>query len=269
MKLAANTYSWLWNDSLTNAVKAIGDSGYFNGIEFLVSPPHFYLSEYRPGMYRELKKIIADYGMEVLSVNIPSLDINIASPFPEMRAMTVDLYKRVSIAALELEAQILLMVPGKRHPLLPPDYKLICSYAKDSIQKVLDHTKYTDLTIGIETLPAQFIDTLEHLSDFVDDLGDDRVKIVYDAANVFIREDPASALKKIKDKLCLLHLSDTKTSKWEHNVLGTGDLDSKTFLESAREIGYDGYLVLEIINDEGMAGLKDSIEVLKKQGFEF
>jgi sugar phosphate isomerase/epimerase len=268
MKLGVNTYSWLWNDSLENAVRAIGESGYFTGIEFLVSPPHFYLSEYRPGMYKELKKIIEGYGMEVLSVNIPSLDINIASPFPEMRVMTIDLYKRLSIVAEELGAKILLIVPGKRHPLLPPDFDLIYSYARDSVQQVIDYTKYTDLTIGIETLPSKFIDTLAQLRDFVRDFNDRRVKIVFDAANVFTYEDPAQALKTVGDDLCLLHLSDTKTTKWEHSVLGTGDLDSKSFVQSAIEIGYNGYLVLEIINDRGIDGIKESIEFLKMQGLE-
>ena len=269
MKLGVNTYSWLWNSSPDQAVREIGKSGLFSAVEFLVSPPHFPLCEYRPGMYRKLRNIVEGYGMEVLSLNIPSLDANAASPFPEMRAMTVDLYKRLADAALELGAKILIIPPGKRHPLLPPDYDIIYPLAKDTMRRILDYTKNSGLILGIETLPAQFMDTVAQLQAFIHDLCDPRAKMVFDAANVFNHEDPAKALKRVTADLCLLHLSDTQKNKWQHNVLGTGDVDSASFLNAAREIGYDGYLVLEVINDEGITGLAACAETLRRQGFEF
>ncbi|MCL2569453.1 MAG: sugar phosphate isomerase/epimerase [Oscillospiraceae bacterium] len=265
MKLGVNTYAWLWNETLSDSVKIIGENG-FKGLEFLVSPPHFYLQDYRPGMYRDIRKMMDDYGMESLSVNIPGLDINVASPFPEMRKMTLDLYKRLTDVALELETQILLVLPGKRHPLLPPDFDLIQSYAVDTIGKVIEHTKDTNLTIGLETSPALFIDKVHQLKHLRDQFNNERVKIVYDAANVFMQEDPAEALKLVKDDLCLLHLSDTKKTKWEHAPLGTGDIDAVSFIKAAQEIGFDGYLSLEIINDQGIQGVLDSIAYLEERG---
>jgi sugar phosphate isomerase/epimerase len=268
MKFSANTYPWLWNSSLKDTVTEICKSGCFKGIEFLISPPHFYLSEHYPGKYREIRKIIDDHGMEVSSVIIPSLDINIASPFPEMRKMAIELYQRLSFIAVELRAKVLVIVPGKRHPLLPPDYDLICSYAKKSVQKILDSVKNMDLVIGIETLPANFIDTPEQLLDFVRDFEDTEVKIVFDSANVLALcgRDPAEALKSFKNDICLIHMSDTNTSLWGHDILGTGDFDYKTFIQAAMEINYEGYLVLEVIDNGGIAGLKKSINILKEEG---
>ena len=265
IKLGVNTYSFLWNESLEDSVKILGKAG-FKGIEFLVSPPQWDLDNYRPGQFRELKKIMDDYGMKVLSLNIPSLDMNVASPFPEMRRMTLELFKKLTAICLELDAEILLVLAGKRHPLLPPDFELIFDYCKDTLGKVLDYTKYTGLTIGIETCPALFVDKVAQLKRLKEELADPRVKIVFDAANVFSQEDPAQALETVKDDLCLLHLSDTTTVKWEHNILGTGAVDCVSFIKAAEAAGYDGYLVLEIINDCGIAGIEQSVKYLEERG---
>lgn len=265
IKLGVNTYSFLWNESLEKTVKILGEAG-FKGIEFIVSPPQWNLDSYRPGQFKELKKIMDGYGMKVLSLNMPSLDINAASPFPEMRRMTLELYKKLTHICLELDSEILLVLAGKRHPLLPPEFELIFDYCKDTLGKVIDYTRDTGLTIGVETCPAIFIDKVSQVKRLVTELNDPRVKVVFDAANVFSQEDPAEALKFIKDDLCLLHLSDTKTTKWEHNILGTGAVDCVSFIKAAEEINYDGYLVLEIINDCGMVGIQESVNYLENRG---
>lgn len=268
MKLGVNTYSWLWNETLENTVKIIAENG-FRGVEFLVSPPQFDLSSYRPGMFKTVKKILADGGVEVVSLNLPSLDINAASPFPEMRRMTLEMYKKLTDVALELESKILLALPGKRHPLLPPDFELIFSYCADTLSQVLEHTRYTNLTIGIETCPALFIDKVAQTKRLVKALNDERVKIVFDAANVFSQEDPAAALREVKDDICLVHISDTPMTRWQHSVIGTGEMDFKSFMNTLNDIGYDGYVVLEIINDKGIEGVRESVRALKEQELDF
>jgi len=268
MKLGVNTYSWLWNETLENTAKIVAGNG-FKGVEFMVSPPQFDLSAYKPGMFKTVKKILSDGGVKVLSLNMPSLDINAASPFPEMRRMTLEMYKRLTDVALELESEILLVLPGKRHPLLPPDFELIFSYCTDTLSKVVDHTRHTGLTIGIETCPALFIDTISQMQRLVATLNDERVKIVFDAANVFSQEDPATALKAVKDDLCLVHISDTPTTRWQHSVIGTGAVDFKSFMTALRDINYEGFVALEIINDKGIEGVRESIRSLTEQGLDF
>ncbi|WP_028307787.1 sugar phosphate isomerase/epimerase family protein [Desulfitibacter alkalitolerans] len=263
MKLGINTYSFLWSNDLEDSVKIIADHG-FKAIEFLVSPPHFYLNKYKPGMYSKIRKIIEQNNMEVLAVNIPGLDINLASPFPEMRQMSIDLYKRLIDINQELNAKILIVVPGKRHPLLPPDFELIYGYAKDSIEQIMDYASYTDLVFGIETVPAIFLDKVADVQRLVKEFDSPKVKIVYDVANVFMQEDPAEGIKKAADDICLIHISDTKTTKWEHNVIGTGDIDFSSIMDAIKVINYNGYVVLEIINDRGVHGVLESIKKLKE-----
>lgn len=268
MKLGVNTYSFLWSENLENSVKILAENG-IKFIEFLVSPPHFYLDAYKPGMYGGINKIMEAYGVEALTMNLPSLDINLASPFSEMRKMTVELYKKTIDIGLELNCKMLLIAPGKRHALLPPDFKYIYGLARDSVLRILDYASKTNMILGLETLPSLFLDTTNDLKKFVDDIGSEQVKICFDAANVFMKEDPAQAIYDVKDQLCLVHVSDTKKTKWEHNVIGTGEVDFEAFGNALKDIGYNGYLVLEVINDKGIIGIQESIAQLKKKGWSF
>jgi sugar phosphate isomerase/epimerase len=102
----------------------------------------------------------------------------------------------------------------------------------------------------------------------IDDINDPRFKIVYDAANVFAQEDPAEAVKTVKDDICLVHVSDTKISKWEHNVIGSGDVNFASFVKALKEINYQGHVVLEIINDGGITGIQQSISMLRRLGWD-
>ena len=266
MKVGVNTYSFLWTNDLEDSVKILADNG-IKAVEFLVSPPHFRLCEFKPGMYSRINRIMQDNAMESLTMNIPGLDINMASPYPEMRAMTVELYKRTIDVALELNCKMLLVAPGKRHPLLPPDFSYIYALAKDSVLRLLDYASKTDIVLGIETLPSLFLDKAGDLKKFVDDINSEQVKICFDAANVFMQEDPAQAIRVVKEDLCLVHVSDTKKTKWEHNVIGTGEVDFVSLGKALKDIGYVGSVVLEVINDKGITGIKESLARLKKQGW--
>ncbi|KJS81166.1 MAG: hypothetical protein JM58_17610 [Peptococcaceae bacterium BICA1-8] len=266
MKIGINTYSFLWTETLESSVRTLAEYG-IKSIEFLVSPPHFYLSDYKPGMYSRINKIMEANRMETLTMNIPGLDINMASPYPEMRKMTVDLYKKTIDIGLELNCKMLLVAPGKRHPLLPPDFDYVYQLARDSVLRVLDYASKTNIILGIETLPSLFLEKTSDLKKFVDDIGSDQVKICFDAANVFMQEDPAQAIYEVKDKLCLVHVSDTRKTRWEHNVIGTGEVDFTAFGNALKNIGYNGDVVLEVINDKGIAGIQESILQLKKKGW--
>ena len=267
MKLGVSTYAFLWSHTLEDSIHILGENGY-NSVEILVSPPHFVLQDYRPRYYSRLRSIMDSYGMRTLCMNIPSLDINIASPFCEMRTMTLDLFKRLTDICMELGSEILLVVPGKRHPLLPQPYDKCCDWARQSVQEVLDYTAGTGLTIALETVPAQFLDTVQQLKDFKDSIPSERLKIVFDVTNVYMTEDaPEQKMDLIKDDICLMHLSDTTRKRWEHAPIGTGDVDCLSFIRHAQSIGYDGHLALEIINDQGVVGLNDSVKHLLDMGW--
>ena len=268
MKIGAATYSFMWDETPESIVEIMHKYG-FKGIELCISQPMFHLDQFRPGMYKELKKRLDDYGMHVLNTLIPSMDLNIASTMPEMRSMTVGLFKRLADISLELGAKMMMTYAGKCSLLLPPNYELLYEYCLEGNKAILDYTRYTDLIIGIETLPGKFMGTVDQMKKLMVDLNDSRAGIVYDAANVFCLEDPAEKLKDVKDYIKLLHLSDTKRSDWTHSVLGKGEVDYKAFVQAAVEIGYDGYLVLEIINDGGFDGIMESVERLESIGIHF
>jgi len=267
MKLAAATYSFLWDETAESVIDLMHKNG-FKGIELCISQPMFDLDQYRPGMYRDLKKRMDGYGMKIINILIPSMDVNIASTTPEMRKMTVDLFKRLADVSMEFEAEMMMTFPGRCSPLLPPKFEVIYEHCLEGHRQILDYTRYTDLTVAIETIPGKFLGAVDDLKKMVQDINNPRFGMVYDAANLG-SEDPAKKLRDVKDCVKLLHLSDTKRGEWKHDALGKGDIDYKAYVEAAVEIGYDGYLVLEVINDRGIIGFTESVQRLEETGIKF
>ena len=57
----------------------------------------------------------------------------------------------------------------------------------------------------------------------LDRYGNDAVRIVYDIANAhFIGEDFAAGLKQCRERLALVHLSDTGRQVYRHDPVGLG-----------------------------------------------
>ena len=268
MKIGAATYSFLWEETAESIINLMHKNG-FKGVELCISAPMFNLSQFRPGMYKELKKRLDNYGMKVVNVLVPSLDVNLASTVPEMRKMSVDQYKRLADLGVELESEMMMIFPGRTNLLCPPKHEVVYGHCLEGIKAVLDYTRDTDMVVGIETMPVPFVGTVDELKKLVQDLNDPRAGIVYDAANVYPLEDPAAKLKDVKDYVKLLHLSDTKKSPITHDALGNGTVDYKAFIEAAVEIGYDGYIILEIVNDGGIEVFVESAKLMESTGVKF
>lgn len=268
MKLAVNTYPFLLTADLEKAIDEIGEAGY-KEIEFLMSPPQFELDTIRTGTMAKLKNKLDNAGISVASVLLPSLDINLCSPFPEMRDMSVELYKKAADMAVELNSRGIVVIVGKRHVLLPPPIDYILSLSRESVMRILDYTQYTDLCLNIETLSANLIDTVKETATFVDSIGSDRVKICFDVANVYTQEDVTEAARIAGNRINLVHISDSYKDHTAHDVIGTGEIDFAKVREALEMVNYNGSVVIEITDKGGIESINRSRDHLLKEGWVF
>ena len=55
----------------------------------------------------------------------------------------------------------------------------------------------------------------------VDGYGDDSIRVIYDVANAhFIGEAPTDGLRRVRDRVSLVHFSDTTRQSYKHDPLG-------------------------------------------------
>lgn len=65
----------------------------------------------------------------------------------------------------------------------------------------------------------------ESLMNAVGDYGDDSIRVIHDVANAhFIGEAPTNGLRRVRDRLSLVHFSGTTRQSYKHDPFGCGDV---------------------------------------------
>ncbi len=96
----------------------LADKG-FCEFEFMVHPGHLWPAELSAEKRRTIRRMLEQRNLQLTTLNLPNIDINIASTTPEMRAYSLDLLAETMRLAGELGAAGVVMSPGKASALAP------------------------------------------------------------------------------------------------------------------------------------------------------
>jgi sugar phosphate isomerase/epimerase len=227
-------------------METLGQLG-FEQLELMASKPHLDLAD--PGWCDAVRRAQDETGTQVMSVNPPGMDLNLASPDPEVRAWSQEHYCRVADLAASIGAAYLVVVPGTRHPLLPCPEDDALDWVAEGVETIARATSAVGVRLLLETTPSRILDRGSELAAFIDRLGlNDEVGICYDVANAFMVEDPAAELPKLGSRVDLIHLSDTTRSRWGHSAIGSGEVDWEAIVESLLALDHGPAVMLETIH---------------------
>src|SRR6185369_12927581 len=101
VKLGINTYGYIWSTPMTDCVRRLHGLGY-DDFEIVVNPPHCPLDEGDSYSRRRLASSLQAEGIALRSLNLPSLDTNLASPMARMRAYSVGVFRSAIDLASDL-----------------------------------------------------------------------------------------------------------------------------------------------------------------------
>lgn len=265
--IGINTYAYAWTTPAVDCVRRLADIGY-RTFELLVQPPHLALEDFDPTARRELAAALGSVRATDCTMNLPSLDHNLASPWPQVRAASVGMFKQTIDLASDLNIAWLVTVPGRMSPFAPPSVADRTNWMRESIEKLLPHARSRGVKLAIENIPiASFPDAVS-LGKFVRSFGSPDVAVCYDAANAhFIGESPGEGVRQLADLLRIAHVSDTKRTIWRHGPVGTGTVPFAEFADALRDIGFNGPTMMEIVADDPEAALTRSHDILASVGF--
>jgi L-ribulose-5-phosphate 3-epimerase len=120
----------------------------------------------------------------------------------------------------------------------------------------------------VENIPFAFLPDADGLMRALDDYGAEDIGIVYDIANaVFIKEDLAAGFRRVRERLRLVHLSDTGHRIYRHDSIGRGVVPFTTVPPMLREVGYAELPMLEIISPAADADIRHSADQLIAMGW--
>jgi L-ribulose-5-phosphate 3-epimerase len=262
---AVNTYSYIFEGSAADTVARLADQGY-GGVELMFFPGHLWPAELDASSLRSLRQL-CEHRLRLVAVNMPNVDINVAAAAEEMRAYTLDLLVQFVRCAGELGAGGIIVGPGKPNPLFPMPRDRMISHFYRALDTLAPLARQAGIRLFIENMPFAFLPDAESLMKVVDGYGDDSIRVIYDVANAhFIGEAPTEGLRRVRDRLSLVHFSDTTRRSYRHDPLGCGDVPLAGIASVLKEVGYNEVPMLEVISLNPDADIADSCRILQQAG---
>lgn len=251
MPIGVNTMSFMWRSTAKEALEALAAEGY-RRFEIMAQPPHFD-PMMQPDEAHAFARFLRDAGLEVESLNLPSLDQNMASASKPMREYSIGVYERLIGIAATIGAQAIIVVTGRVNPLIAPPRTDLEGWFADSFARVLRSAERAGIRLLLENIPIGVHSTAAQLIDFAQRFASPHVGICYDIANAhYIGEDVAVGVHAVKPRLGIVHLSDTNRDRWRHDPIGQGSCDFAAFACALREIGYAKTSMLEIVAEQAV-----------------
>ncbi|ACL62651.1 sugar phosphate isomerase/epimerase family protein [Methylobacterium nodulans] len=266
--IGINTYSYIWTVPAAESVRRLADLGY-RTFELVIHPGHLPLDGFSTADRRHLVAVLDEVGATDCALNLPSLDHNLASSTPRVRAASVQMFRDAIDLASDLGIGWLVTVPGRMSPLFPPGISERTAWMRESIEALLPHAEARGVGLAVENIPIAAFPDAASLGDFVRSFASPKVAACYDAANAhFIGEDPVAGMHSLSDCLRILHLSDTGRTVWRHDPVGTGTVPFAEVARAVTSINFTGPCMLEIIDPEPEAAILRSHDILAALGCE-
>jgi D-psicose/D-tagatose/L-ribulose 3-epimerase len=239
MKFGLNLLLWTGelHDGLLPVLESIKKMGY-DGVEL----PLFNTSL----DYAAWGKRLDDLGLGRTSVTIRGEADNPISSDPAVRAKGIENTKRAIDCAQAAGATALV---GPFHSALgyfsgagptADEWK----WGVESMRPVAEHAAQAGVVLGLEAVnrfECYFVNTMADLARFVRDVDHPNCRAMYDTFHTHIEEkNIPDAIREVAPVLCHVHISEN-----DRSTPGTGNVRWTENFDTLREVGYDGWLMIE------------------------
>lgn len=260
-----NTYSYTFHGTAFDTVARLADQGY-GGVELMFFPGHLWPADLSETDLRKLRDL-CEQRLRLVAVNMPNIDMNIAAAAEEMRSYTLGLLVQFVRCAGELGAKGIIIGPGKANPLFPMPRDRMMSHFYRALDQLAPLAREAGIRLLVENMPFAFLPDADALMHAIDGHGDETIRVIYDVANAhFIGEAPSLGLPRVRDRLDLVHFSDTTRQVYRHDPFGRGDVPLEGLADVMRDIGYAAVPMLEVISQQPDADIYDSCDRLHRAG---
>jgi len=241
-------------ETMFSVAKEIG----FDGVEFCIGREYQDNILWKDGGAEELKGLADAADIEISSLS-PGVFSQFHSALPEedKRAEGVEILTHVIGSCAAVDTQHILV------PMFPKDMD---EWPDETWDQLVDGFKALGAVAerhGV-ILDLETTFSADHLVMIVDRVGSKSVKVYHDTGNTMTRgQDPAEEILKLEhDGVGMIHAKDT-----DRQALGEGRVDFDAVDAAMREIGYDGYIVLETpVGDDANADNAKNLAFIKTLG---
>jgi protein FrlC len=250
MKLSFNTwiYSsfpvWVPAYTLEETIKRIAGIGY-DGIEIGAAAPHAYPSHLNKDRRKAIKRILDDNGIAVSSM-LPAPGggpgFNVASPLEEERREAVAQYKQVIELCSDLGGPTVMYIAGWQ--IYGTSRIQAWEWSRQALTEIAKTAADFEILLVVEPTPtdSNLVESCDDAIEMMEQVGAKNVGLMFDTQHAYYRNEvPTDYVYRMGKNLRHIHLSE-----FGRLPPGAGRGDFVGLVSALREIGYKGYLTMEI-----------------------
>lgn len=247
--------------SLGDIIREVKAAGY-EAVELVLRDTGELSLERSEAELRQLADHARDEGLYLASV-CPGLREdrpNLTHPDPEVRARSVDTFRRLIDAVAAMGIDNLLVVPG----LVSEEIAYDEAYwrALQGMQALAPHAEQAGVNLAIEYVWNKFLLSPMEFARFCDEVGSDRVGFYFDTGNMVITGYPEQWARICGRHLMKVHFKDFKRQGYQWTPLLEGDVNFPAVMAELRRIGYDDALISEV--SPNIASLRQTAEAIRR-----
>jgi sugar phosphate isomerase/epimerase len=268
VKLGTCLYNFIWDHPLPEAIEHAASFG-FRAIEIMTTPPQLDARAFSAADADMVREVAERHGVQIISLNPTFIDLNLASRNDTFRRESVNEVKATIDVAVALGAAIVVVGPGRRHPLVLDPLEMSDRLAHPAIRECIDYAASKGIIYGFENITSLYMVRSEEIAEFIDKVDNPYCQAVYDVANGYYVEDPAAGIRTLGKRICHVHLSDTDGKVPAHWPVGHGAVDFAAVADALRDVGFDRWSMLETTwMDDPDGAVRSSMEALLPLGWD-
>lgn len=251
MKFAFSTNAFT-NYSLTQSIEEISKIGY-QGVEIMCDVPHAYPPDLNDEKIKEINKLLIRNKMQISNLNaftLFGLGDTYHPSWIENAKNARDLRIKHTLDCINLAEKLgaknISIEPGG--PLeMPADREKYLKLFADGIRQVLPHAEKKRIKILVEPEPELLLESSAEYLHFMKEFDSEFLKLNFDIGHFYcVNEDPSALIQSLQEYIEHFHMADIKNRKHFHLIPGHGSIDFRTVFATIDEIGYDGYVTVEL-----------------------
>lgn len=255
MKKGINVWSFPGDAKLAEAIRFAKASG-FEGFEPALAEAGELSLTSTEGELRAIRKTADDAGIELTSLasglywdySLTSLDANV-------RAKARDIVKKQLESAEILGVDTILVVPGAVGVDFIPGSEVVpydraYDYALEALSALAADAEAHRVNIGIENVWNKFLLSPLEMRGFIDAIGSSYVGSYFDVGNVVYSGYPEHWIPILGHRIKKVHFKDYRRDAGGlHGFVDllAGDVNYEAVVAALKGIGYDGYVIAEMI----------------------
>jgi sugar phosphate isomerase/epimerase len=217
----------------------------FDFVDLTLEPPAAWFPD-----GKEVGRLMGDLGLT--AVGHTPWHLPIAAPFPELRKVARDLFRRALDCFADAGVDLVNVHPDQRVPLHSRDQ--VRAMNAEAIGDLIEDGASRGITLMVENLDRTF-SRPEDLAPILERNPDLGLHLDVGHANLNIgiggTNRSQAFLDAFGDRLKHVHLSDNRGGGDDlHLPLGAGTIDWRGVVRGLKEVGYDGTVTLEVFSRE-------------------